>query len=385
MKKKKSKRMNCYTLKQNSSGSPNATTLKSLCQAYWSSFIIEFIKIELNVELIESHLRFNIWHCIDGSLYMARPIRTSSDHVYLLVQYNIHEFRELKSFTTVTSFCSPVVRYTCRRLWPSRHVLDSSKVYRNNLPTKPIMIKYPSVLLAWSDDICNYYHLLFDLCGRIKAAEKINYHPESAYVIIGQDTKLIRNVIQKLFPYISSKIQFICSEEVLFRQVSIPIACEPAYLDAELIHALNTKISGHILSLDKNIRALPQGKRIYIKRGKAHNGRRIVNEDTLCKDLARHGYSIVTMDELEIDSQWQIFQNAQLIISPHGAALANLLACKPNTHIIELLPFNFQPNTYMYISNILGLIYHRMIYGCIKSQGNVNTKALLKLTHSITL
>lgn len=54
----------------------------------------------------------------------------------------------------------------------------------------------------------------------------------------------------------------------------------------------------------------------------------------------------VTMRQLEhasLAEQISLFQNASIIIFQHGAVMANLIFCKPNATVIEILPENANP------------------------------------------
>lgn len=54
----------------------------------------------------------------------------------------------------------------------------------------------------------------------------------------------------------------------------------------------------------------------------------------------------VTMRQLEhasLAEQINLFQNASIIIFQHGAVMANLVFCKPNATVIEILPENSDP------------------------------------------
>ena len=48
--------------------------------------------------------------------------------------------------------------------------------------------------------------------------------------------------------------------------------------------------------------------------------------------------------KLDFFKQIHLFQNAKIIIGAHGAAFANLIFCKPNTKVLDIIPEN-HPNT----------------------------------------
>ena len=52
-----------------------------------------------------------------------------------------------------------------------------------------------------------------------------------------------------------------------------------------------------------------------------------------------------------------MFWNANSIIGAHGAALTNLVFCKPKTKVIELKPFGHPGKNYQRISKVNNLHY----------------------------
>lgn len=79
------------------------------------------------------------------------------------------------------------------------------------------------------------------------------------------------------------------------------------------------------------------GRRIYVSRSMARN-RRVKNEDEVLAILEPLGFEIVHAEKYTFEEQISIFANAQAIVAPHGAGLANLVFCAPGTRVIELFP-----------------------------------------------
>lgn len=106
-----------------------------------------------------------------------------------------------------------------------------------------------------------------------------------------------------------------------------------------------------------------RARRIFVDRGDTFNGRRkLKNNFELSSALESNlGFQRVTMDGLSVEQQANIFYNAEIIVAPHGAALANLIFCHPNTKVIEL----FSPNYMMFfcieIMEAMGIIYKSVI------------------------
>lgn len=351
----------------------------------WSNAKLVVSAISTNRALAKDHLRFNIWHNINGMLFLSVPDKSMENHICLYVEYNNHQFYALKSKKAVTPHSSAIIKYTSQKLWPSRHINTSAITHTDTLEIQNIITRKNAVLLGWSDDIRNYYHLLFDLCGRIVYAEKDKDGHNAEYYILGPSSRLINNILKILFPAVAAKTKYLPLRRAIFSIINLPMVPEPSYLDFSLITELNSRINAFLSSGKEPSTFACSPEKIYIKRGKAVNGRRIENENLLCNALEEHGFSVYTMDELDVADQWQLFRNARVIVSPHGAALANLLACKKQSHVIELAPYSFSPNTYMYISACLELVYERYTYGNPVNTQVVNIENVLQLVTRATL
>jgi hypothetical protein len=104
---------------------------------------------------------------------------------------------------------------------------------------------------------------------------------------------------------------------------------------------------------------LATDKRIYITRRQA-TGRRVVNEADLLSRLEPLGFRPVILENLSFTDQISLFRQAEMIVAPHGAGLANLVFCSPPVVVIELIaekyPFTFYPE----ICRRLLLQHHRV-------------------------
>ena len=77
-------------------------------------------------------------------------------------------------------------------------------------------------------------------------------------------------------------------------------------------------------------------KHIYISRADAPV-RRIMNEDLLILDLEKRGFEKLCMSEYTVRKQIALFANAETIVAPHGAGLANLVFSGAKAKIVELM------------------------------------------------
>lgn len=81
-------------------------------------------------------------------------------------------------------------------------------------------------------------------------------------------------------------------------------------------------------------------RRLYISRLGSLK-RVLTNEAELEAALALRGFAIVRPETLSVRDQIALFQRAETIVAPAGAALANILFCKPGARLVEIQPSNF--------------------------------------------
>lgn len=100
-------------------------------------------------------------------------------------------------------------------------------------------------------------------------------------------------------------------------------------------------------------RLVKDGKRIYISReGVAH--RRVVNEAEVMKSLEREGFLVVDATRLSNLEKIELFGDASLIVSAHGAGLTHLLFAPAGAKVVEAVdPFHLAGGLYYQIAAAL--------------------------------
>ena len=82
------------------------------------------------------------------------------------------------------------------------------------------------------------------------------------------------------------------------------------------------------------------------------------NEAELIRMLRARGFDIVDPSQMTVAEQIRTFATASVIVSPHGAALANLVFASPGSTVIELFPPGCVLLTYWRLaSGVPGLDY----------------------------
>ncbi len=85
--------------------------------------------------------------------------------------------------------------------------------------------------------------------------------------------------------------------------------------------------------------------KIFIDRRESkYNHCQIINDEEIKTYLKRKGFTVYKVGELNFFEQIYLFQNAKIVIGAHGAAFTNLIFCKENTKVLDIIPEN-HPNT----------------------------------------
>jgi hypothetical protein len=86
-----------------------------------------------------------------------------------------------------------------------------------------------------------------------------------------------------------------------------------------------------------NIKVPEFKPKIYIRREDA-NYRKILNDADLINQLRKLDFEIINPQHFEILEQMKIFSNAEVIVTPHGSNMSNIIFCQKGTKIIEISP-----------------------------------------------
>ena len=111
----------------------------------------------------------------------------------------------------------------------------------------------------------------------------------------------------------------------------------------------------------------PRNKRLLVARKRA--ARAIYNLGEVEACLARYGFETVYLEGMSVADQILLFQRAEFVISPHGAALANLIFCEPGTKVIEFMPAADMRPHFWLISEKLNLVHGLQFCGTAGAPG----------------
>lgn len=100
-------------------------------------------------------------------------------------------------------------------------------------------------------------------------------------------------------------------------------------------------------------------RRLFVTRAGAR-GRRLVNEPEVSALLAAFGFETVAFEAMTFEEQVAAMGAAQTVVAPHGAGLANILFCQPETHVVEIADWSYPNPNFYAMAAALGLPYQHV-------------------------
>lgn len=197
-----------------------------------------------------------------------------------------------------------------------------------------------------------YYHWMVDLLPKFGILNKVGIDLASIdHFLVKELNGSFQSGTMERFGIDKSK--FIKTERDKFLQ------CE-RLIHVELDNCVNMKMNRFVPLWLKHAFPVPidDGDRIKLYISRPEGVRRgVSNEDELKPILEEFGYTVVVMEGMSIEDQVQLLARADVLISPHGGALTNMVFCKPGTKVCELYSRHVYPYYYG-LAQMCGHEYH---------------------------
>ena len=248
-------------------------------------------------------------------------------------------------------------------------------VIENGTPKIKKKIKGPILILSQGASGYNYFHWFFDILPKIYIIKKkfnLNYFnyfylPKIKFEYQRKTLNFLKIPSRKILS--SKSIKHFYTNEI--------VICEHPYFKNKKWWSNYEKIPDWIVSENlKNFKKKRKAKnkyskKIYIDRSDtSHPHNQVANIKEIYGILKKYNFKIIKLAKISFNEQINIFNNANLILAPHGAGLKNLIYCKKKTVIIELKEKNFTRNRlYNHLSKICELKHFE-----ISSKKYVNNK-----------
>ena len=203
-----------------------------------------------------------------------------------------------------------------------------------------------------------YYHWMFDIIPRLKLLQKSGIElKEIDWFVVNSLSKPYQQETLKLLGIPTEKI-IESDRHSHIQATELIVPSFPGYLDwvePGTIDFLRQTFLPHVGLTKTN-----SEQKIYVSRAKAKN-RQLINELEVRQLLEDRGFQTVFLEEMSVLEQVTVFAKAQIVVTPHGSGLTNLVFCAPDTKIVELFAPNYVRTDYWMISQHLQLQHYYVI------------------------
>jgi len=230
---------------------------------------------------------------------------------------------------------SVVVTGADRWLWEQCWYFGTTRPRQHPMylhPFQPDPVEVPGRLgvLTTRGDV-NYYHFLHDVLPRVAVLEQAGVaRPDRWYV---PRTSRFQKELLELWGIPEDEV--VNSDEV--RHVRAETLVVPGLASTR---ERNPPWVSQLLRarlVPEGVSRIP-GRNVYLSRKAGLNNRAILNEDEVLAVLRPLGFEVVDPGTLPVLDQIRLFAEADVIVAPHGASLANLPFCSPGASLLELFP-----------------------------------------------
>ncbi len=201
-----------------------------------------------------------------------------------------------------------------RRQIPKAHAMPGSATILNN---------------PWCH---NFYHWLLEVAPRVMLLRQLGIEPD--WYIVESQSGYQRRALELLGIRAAQIVQphyaFHARPEVLYR---------PGYPGLDAWKAMAQTIKSAVGKESGTRKSSSTPARLYISRRKAAH-RKLRDEASFENFLREWGFESRSFESMDYAEQVRLVSNAQVIVSVHGAALANLIYAQPGTRVVEICPVN---------------------------------------------
>lgn len=224
-------------------------------------------------------------------------------------------------------------------------------LYLNPFPGAPLEVPGRLGVLASRGD-ANYYHFLMDALPRLGVLEQCPQIAAPDLWYVPEQTRFQRELLDLMGIEPGRRVD--AAQHPHVRADCLVVPGPPAMSEKNppwVIEFLRSRLLPHVDVTGPR-------RRVYLTRGPSANNRTVLDEAVLMERLAARGFTAVDPGQLGVLDQIHLFATAEILVAPHGAALANLVFASPGATVIELFPAGcLLPDYWRLASGVPGLRY----------------------------
>ena len=200
-----------------------------------------------------------------------------------------------------------------------------------------------------------YYHWIVDILPRLGILQK-------AGVPINQLDNILVREAHRTFQAETLTDLGVRKEQILETKHNSHFTCE-RLLHINLNNGINLKMNRFVPAWLRHEFGFKQSNteqiKLYVSRPEGVR-RGIANEAELLPILKARGFQIATMEGMSVRAQAELLSQTDVLVSPHGGALTNMLFCRPGIKVVELFGRHVYP-FYYGLAQSCGHHYHAIL------------------------
>jgi hypothetical protein len=228
----------------------------------------------------------------------------------------------------------------------------------------------------------NYFHFLFDIVSKLILLDKNNLLKQIDYFLVPETQNW---QLQILSNFGISKKKLLNSKKIRHLEADMIYALDHIWYNKGFVQEEIKNIPEWVifslkekfLSCSKKFEA---SERVFIDRSDSiYNHCKLINNSEIAKYLEKYNFKSYQVSKLNFFEQIYLFNNAKIIIGPHGAAFTNIIFSKKGLKLVELIPKNHKSIKCKRFSEILNFNYKRVELDIIRNLNGDMKISILEL------
>jgi capsular polysaccharide biosynthesis protein len=210
--------------------------------------------------------------------------------------------------------------------------IDNHAIFSTFRLPKPTVLRGHSAICVTPEATGNYYHWIVDLMPRLALLKKVagGFGDFGQILINGSSAPYEKASITQIGAPLD-KLRYVDGQcRFQIEKATIPSMDHSSKIVAPWKIRVLREMGDAAGVADHQTPA-----RVYISRKRAAV-RRILNEAEFTPLLQKNGFMLVELESVSWGEQIKLFSNADVVLAPHGAALANIVFCRPKTLVAEI-------------------------------------------------
>lgn len=322
------------------------STKEWAAQASGTAFSPDFISLD-NANIVTRHLP----HTIEGPVHwkFGQNLEHRLPETFLL---KLPMGRSLFQGFVVTQENS-LLGEVSKMIFRSDFVEDYEQHPVLNTKLPPVEpIKGTVAVLSVSFAGTNYYHWLLDLLPRLALIQRggVNLDSIDYFLVNDRASRFQRESLELLGIPKHKIMESHWHPHIQATELIVPsFPCDTGHFARWQTEWLQEKF--------RPGNAAKPFRRLYLNRRNV-SYRRVENESGVEIFLEQYGFESIDPGDYSIEEQARLFAETEILIAPHGAALANIVFCQPGTKVVELLHPRAVNLMFWTLSEAIGLNYY---------------------------